>query len=123
MSKTARTPHRDVAFIGLGVMGFPMAGHLAKAGHRTTVYNRTAAKALAWVALNGHGASPTPAEAAEDADIVMMCVGNDDDVREVVLGEHGALTTMHPGSVLVDHTTASAKVAREVHAAAKAMIP
>jgi 3-hydroxyisobutyrate dehydrogenase-like beta-hydroxyacid dehydrogenase len=106
-----------VAFLGMGVMGAPMARHVARAGHSVTVYNRTAAKALAWVALNGHGASPTPAEAAEDADIVMMCVGNDDDVREVVLGEHGVLAMMKPGSVLVDHTTASAGLARELSSA------
>jgi 3-hydroxyisobutyrate dehydrogenase-like beta-hydroxyacid dehydrogenase len=106
-----------VAFLGMGVMGAPMARHVARAGHSVTVFNRTAAKALAWVALNGHGASPTPAEAAEDADIVMMCVGNDDDVREVVLGEHGVLSTMAPGSVLVDHTTASAGLARELSGA------
>jgi len=106
-----------VAFLGMGVMGAPMARHVARAGNPVTVYNRTAAKALAWVALNGHGASPTPAEAAEDADVVMMCVGNDDDVREVVLGEHGVLSTMRPGSVLVDHTTASAGLARELAAA------
>ena len=108
---------RRVAFLGMGVMGAPMARHVARAGHSVTVYNRTAAKALAWVALNGHGASPTPAEAAEDADIVMMCVGNDDDVREVVLGEHGVLSAMAPGSVLVDHTTASAGLARELSGA------
>ena len=103
-----------VAFLGMGVMGAPMARHVARAGHSVTVYNRTAAKALAWVALNGHGASPTPAEAAEEADVVMMCVGNDDDVREVVLGSHGVLTTMKKGSILVDHTTASAELAREL---------
>lgn len=103
-----------VAFLGMGVMGAPMARHVARAGHPVTVYNRTAAKALAWVALNGHGASPTPAEAAEDADVVMMCVGNDDDVREVVLGANGVLTTMREGSILVDHTTASAELAREL---------
>ncbi len=103
-----------VAFLGMGVMGAPMARHVARAGHPMTVYNRTAAKALAWVALNGHGASPTPAEAAEEADVVMMCVGNDDDVREVVLGTNGALATMRKGSTLVDHTTASAELAREL---------
>ena len=107
----------SVAFLGMGVMGAPMARHVARAGHSVTVYNRTAAKALAWVALNGHGASPTPAEAAEEADVVMMCVGNDDDVREVVLGSHGVLTTMRKGSILVDHTTASAELARELAAA------
>jgi 3-hydroxyisobutyrate dehydrogenase-like beta-hydroxyacid dehydrogenase len=103
-----------VAFLGMGVMGAPMARHVARGGHPVTVYNRTAAKALAWVALNGQGASPTPAEAAEDADVVMMCVGNDDDVREVVLGDQGALASMKAGSVLVDHTTASAGLAREL---------
>ncbi len=106
-----------VAFLGMGVMGAPMARHVARAGHAVTVYNRTAAKALAWVALNGHGASPTPAEAAEDVDVVMMCVGNDDDVREVVLGNNGVLSTMRKGSILVDHTTASAGLARELAAA------
>jgi 3-hydroxyisobutyrate dehydrogenase-like beta-hydroxyacid dehydrogenase len=103
-----------VSFLGLGVMGAPMARHLAKAGHEVTVYNRTASKALAWVALNGHRAAPTPSEAAADAEIVLMCVGNDDDVREVVLGDHGALSNMGPGTVLVDHTTASAGLAREL---------
>lgn len=107
----------SVAFLGMGVMGAPMARHVARAGHSVTVYNRTPAKALAWVALNGHGASPTPAEAAEEADVVMMCVGNDDDVREVVLGANGVLTTMREGSILVDHTTASAELARELAAA------
>ncbi len=106
-----------VAFLGMGVMGAPMARHVARGGHSITVYNRTAAKALAWVALNGHGASPTPAEAAEDADVVMMCVGNDDDVRQVVFGATGVLTTMRAGSILVDHTTASAELARELAAA------
>jgi 3-hydroxyisobutyrate dehydrogenase-like beta-hydroxyacid dehydrogenase len=103
-----------VAFLGMGVMGAPMARHLARAGYRVRVYNRTAAKALAWVALNGHQASPTPAEAAEDAEAVFVCVGNDDDVREVVLGPNGALSTMTEGSILVDHTTASAGLAREL---------
>ncbi|MGB0111912.1 MAG: NAD(P)-dependent oxidoreductase [Ilumatobacteraceae bacterium] len=106
-----------IAFLGLGVMGAPMARHLAKAGNEVVVYNRTASKALAWVALNGNQAAPTPAEAAVDADIVALCVGNDDDVREVVLGPSGALAAMTPGSVLVDHTTASAGVARELAAA------
>jgi len=95
-----------------------MAGHLAKAGHDVTVYNRTAAKALAWVAKHGHRASPTPAEAAEGAEFVMLCVGNDADVRSVVNGDNGALVAMDPGSVLVDHTTASADLARELAAAA-----
>ncbi len=91
-----------------------MAGHLARAGHHVTVYNRTASVALAWVAHNGGQAAPTPGEAAQDADFVMVCVGNDDDVRSVVLGDHGALATMSPGSVLIDHTTASADLAREL---------
>lgn len=105
-----------VAFIGLGVMGGPMAGHLARADYRVTVYNRTATKALAWVAANQGVAAPTPAEAAENAEFVMVCVGNDDDVRDVVLGPQGALASMMPGSVLVDHTTASATLARELSA-------
>ena len=109
-----------VAFIGLGVMGAPMARHLAKAGHDVAVYNRTAAKALAWVALNGQSAAPTPAEAADGAELVAVCVGNDDDVREVVLGDQGALDAMARGSVLVDHTTASANLARELSAACAA---
>ncbi len=106
-----------VAFLGLGVMGAPMAGHLANNGHEVTVYNRTASKALAWVALHGNQASPTPAEAVDGAEFVMMCVGNDDDLREVALGEHGAIPAMAPGSTLVDHTTASAGIARELSAA------
>ena len=106
-----------VAFLGLGVMGGPMAGHLAKAGHEVTVYNRTAAKSLEWVAEHGQLASPTPSEAAEGAEFVMMCVGNDHDVREVALGEHGAIHGMSEGATLVDHTTASADVARELAAA------
>lgn len=106
-----------VAFLGLGVMGGPMAGHLARAGHAVTVYNRTASKALAWVGEHGHQASPTPGEAVEGAEFVMMCVGNDDDVRSVALGESGAIAAMDQGSVLVDHTTASADVARELAAA------
>ncbi len=106
-----------VAFLGLGVMGGPMAGHLAKAGHTVTVYNRTASRALEWVARHGHQASPTPAEAVEDAEFVMMCVGNDHDVREVALGPNGAIGAMEAGATLVDHTTASADVARELAAA------
>ena len=94
-----------------------MAGHLAAAGHSVTVYNRTAAKSLEWVANHGHQASPTPGEAVEGAEFVMMCVGNDDDVRAVALGEHGAVPAMAPGTILVDHTTASADVARELAAA------
>ena len=107
----------NVAFLGLGVMGAPMARHLARAGHQVVVYNRTAAKSLAWVALNGNQAAPTPAEAATGADIVALCVGNDDDVREVVLGPHGALEAMASGSILVDHTTASAAASSGVGAA------
>ncbi len=109
---------KNVAFLGLGVMGAPMARHLATAGHRVTVYNRSADKATAWVAANGGTFASTPKDAATGADIVFMCVGNDDDVRSVVYGEMGALAGMTRGAVLVDHTTASADVAREVHAAA-----
>jgi 3-hydroxyisobutyrate dehydrogenase len=108
---------KKLAFLGLGVMGYPMAGHLGAAGHEVTVYNRTAAKAEQWVARHGGRAARTPEDAAAAADLVMMCVGNDDDVRSVA---GRALTTMKAGTVLVDHTTASAEVAREVHAAAKA---
>ena len=113
-----------LAFLGLGVMGYPMAGHLATAGHRVTVYNRTPQKAAKWIAQYGERAgnrvAATPGAAAADADIVMMCVGNDDDVRAVALGADGALSSMRTGAVLVDHTTASAQVAREIHAAAAA---
>ncbi len=94
-----------------------MARHLAQAGHHVVVYNRTAAKSLAWVALNGNEAAPTPAEAADGVDIVALCVGNDDDVREVVLGPNGALAAMAAGSILIDHTTSSAGLARELSAA------
>ena len=103
-----------VAFLGLGVMGAPMAGHLASAGHSVTVYNRSAAKADAWVAKHGGAAAPTPAEAAKDAEIVFACVGNDDDLRSVVLGDTGAFAGMTEGTIFVDHTTASANVAREL---------
>ncbi len=103
-----------VAFLGLGVMGFPMAGHLAKAGHEVTVYNRTPAKAEAWVAEFGGKSASTPREAAAGAQIVFCCVGNDDDLRGVVLGDSGAFAGMEPGAILVDHTTASAQVAREL---------
>ena len=113
------TPPRRVAFIGLGVMGYPMAGHLARAGHRTTVFNRTAAKAQAWANEHGGGHAPTPREAAADCEVVFACVGNDDDLRAVVLGDDGAFAGMKPGAVFVDHTTASAAVARELHAAAR----
>ena len=112
------TAARSVAFLGLGVMGLPMAGHLARAGHRTTVYNRSAAKATAWAAEFGGRSAATPREAAQGADIVFACVGNDDDLRSVVLGEGGAFAGMKPGAIFVDHTTASAEVARELGAAA-----
>jgi 3-hydroxyisobutyrate dehydrogenase/2-hydroxy-3-oxopropionate reductase len=109
-----------VAFLGLGVMGYPMAGHLLKkGGHDVTVYNRSAAKAQQWVKEYGGKSAPTPREAARDCDFVMMCVGNDDDVRSVVYGDNGVLAGMKKGATLVDHTTASATVAREVHAKAK----
>jgi 3-hydroxyisobutyrate dehydrogenase-like beta-hydroxyacid dehydrogenase len=107
------------AFIGLGVMGYPMAGHLrTRGGHDTTVYNRTAAKAEAWVAEHGGAAAPTPREAAAGADFVFACVGNDDDLRSVTLGPDGAFAGMKRGAVFIDHTTASAEVARELAAAA-----
>jgi 3-hydroxyisobutyrate dehydrogenase len=115
---------RKLAFLGLGVMGFPMAGHLARAGHSVTVYNRTAARAETWLASTTSpqecASAPTPAAAAAGASMVMMCVGNDDDVRAVALGPDGAVAAMQRGSILVDHTTASATVAREVHRAASA---
>lgn len=113
------TPAINVAFIGLGVMGFPMAGHLARAGHKVCVYNRTTAKAESWVAEFGGSWAPTPAQASKDADAVFCCVGNDDDLRSVVLGETGAFNGMKPGAVFVDHTTASADVARELYQLAK----
>ena len=109
-----------LAFLGLGVMGFPMAGHLQKAGHSVTVYNRNAEKSAKWVATYGGASGATPREAAAGADIVLMCVGNDNDVRSVVYGDSGALAGMKAGAVLVDHTTASAELARELDAAAKA---
>ena len=109
-----------VAFLGLGVMGHPMAGHLARAGHRVRVYNRSAAKSAAWVSLHGGNDAATPAEAAIDADFVFACVGNDGDLRAVVLGNDGAFAGMTSGAVFIDHTTASAAVARELHAAARA---
>ena len=108
------SPHQ-VAFLGLGVMGYPMAGHLARAGHRVTVYNRSAAKAEAWMAEHpGHASAASPRQAAAGADIVFACVGNDDDLRSVVMGDEGALAGMKPDAVFVDHTTASANVAREL---------
>ena len=111
---------KKLAFLGLGVMGYPMAGHLARAGHEVTVYNRSPAKAEAWRNEYRGRTARTPAEAARGAEIVMMCVGNDDDVRAVANGAEGALAGMASGTILVDHTTASAGVAREVHAAAAA---
>ncbi|HEY4141741.1 MAG TPA: NAD(P)-dependent oxidoreductase [Pseudolabrys sp.] len=109
-----------VAFLGLGVMGYPMAGHLkAKGGHDVTVYNRTAAKAEKWAAQFGGKAAATPKAAAEGQDFVMCCVGNDNDLREVTLGANGAFAGMGKGKVFVDHTTASAEIARELYAAAK----
>ena len=107
-----------VAFLGLGVMGYPMAGYLVAKGHDVTVYNRTTAKAEKWVAEHGGAFAPTPAEAAAGCDFVMACVGNDDDLRSVVLGADGALGAMVADSIFVDHTTASAAVARELHATA-----
>jgi 3-hydroxyisobutyrate dehydrogenase-like beta-hydroxyacid dehydrogenase len=110
-----------VAWIGLGVMGFPMAGHIrVKGGHDLTVYNRTAAKAGDWVEKFGGTARTTPAEAAADADFVFTCVGNDDDLRAVTIGAGGVMETLKAGAVLIDNTTASAEVARELYAAAKA---
>jgi len=108
---------KKLAFLGLGVMGYPMAGHLAKAGHAVTVYNRTSAKAQKWVEQHGGTSAPSPADAAREADIVLMCVGNDNDVRSVA---KEALAGMKQGAILVDHTTASADVTREVAGAASA---
>ena len=110
-----------VTFLGLGVMGYPMAGHLVKAGHEGCVYNRTAAKAEAWAKEHGGTSAATPREAAAGADFVMACVGNDDDLRSVTLGQDGALAGMSAGSIFVDHTTVSAKVTRELYAAADAL--
>ncbi len=108
----------DVAFLGLGTMGYPMAGHLARAGHRTTVYNRSAEKAKRWSEEYGGKAQATPREAAAGADIVFACVGNDDDLRSVTLGDDGAFAGMKKGAIFVDHTTTSAEVARELAAVA-----
>tara|TARA_B100000586_G_scaffold196289_1_gene144991 strand:- start:2028 stop:2909 length:882 start_codon:yes stop_codon:yes gene_type:complete len=102
------------AFIGLGVMGYPMAGHLKKAGHQVTIYNRTASKAEQWVQEYGGMKASTPADAAKEADFVMACVGNDDDLREITCGTNGAFSGMSQGSVFIDHTTVSAKVTREL---------
>lgn len=108
-----------VAFLGLGVMGYPMAGYLAKAGHEVTVYNRTSAKAKKWVAEYGGNAAPSPAAASTGAEVVFACVGNDDDIRQVTIGEDGAFSVMASGTVFVDHTTASAEVARELYGITK----
>jgi 3-hydroxyisobutyrate dehydrogenase-like beta-hydroxyacid dehydrogenase len=113
------SPSTRVAFLGLGVMGFPMAGHLAKAGHQVTVYNRSAAKAQAWVSEFGGKSAATPKAAAQEADIVFCCVGNDQDLASVVLGDNGAFAGMKKGALFVDHTTASAKIARELAAEAQ----
>jgi len=110
-----------VAFLGLGVMGYPMAGHLAAKGHQVTVYNRSAAKAGSWVAQHGGRAAATPREAAAGADFVMACVGNDDDLRSICTGPDGAFAGMHKGAIFVDHTTVSAKVTREMAEAAAAL--
>ncbi len=109
-----------LAFLGLGVMGAPMAGHLQKAGHDVTVYNRTATKAADWVQIHGGAQAATPRAAVEDADFVMACVGNDDDLRAVCLGDEGAFAGMQSGAVFVDHTTVSAAVTRALYAAADA---
>ena len=115
------TPATPVAFLGLGVMGYPMAGHLARAGQPVTVYNRTAAKAQSWCADFGGQHRDTPREAAKGAAIVFACVGNDDDLRAITLGPDGAFAGMEPGAIFVDHTTASADVARELADAAKTL--
>jgi 3-hydroxyisobutyrate dehydrogenase-like beta-hydroxyacid dehydrogenase len=117
-SNTSAAPRR-VAFLGLGVMGYPMAGHLARAGLAVTVYNRTASKAAQWAAEYGGAVAATPREAAHGADVVLACVGNDDDLRSVVLGPGGALAGMGRDAVFVDHTTASAQVARELFEVAR----
>ena len=109
-----------LAFLGLGVMGYPMAGHLSRAGHQVTVFNRTSPKAAKWTEAFGGSSAATPAAAAKGAEIVLMCVGNDDDVRAVITSADGALAGMATGTILVDHTTASANVARDMHAAAAA---
>jgi len=111
-------PSRTVAFLGLGVMGYPMAGHLAAAGHKVTVYNRTAAKSAEWVKTHGGASAATPAAAASGAELVFACVGNDDDLRSITVGADGAFAGMQRGAIFVDHTTASAAVARELAAAA-----
>ena len=118
---TSAAPPAPVAFIGLGVMGYPMAGHLARAGHRVAVYNRNAAKAERWCAEHAGKRAATPAQAAHGAGVVFCCVGNDDDLRSVVLGADGAFAGMAPETVLVDHTTASAHIAHQLHAKARGL--
>ena len=108
-----------ITFLGLGVMGYPMAGHLARAGHEVTVYNRTAAKAGAWASEHGGATGATPAEASKEAEMVMACVGNDNDLRSICLGPDGAFASMAEGSIFVDHTTVSAAVTRELYEAAR----
>ena len=119
------TPARKVAFLGLGVMGYPMAAHLALAGHQVTVYNRTTSKSIAWCAEYASAGAPkhaqTPRLAAQGADLVFCCVGNDDDLRSVTLGADGAFAGMEPGAIFIDHTTASAEVARELYGAARTL--
>jgi 3-hydroxyisobutyrate dehydrogenase-like beta-hydroxyacid dehydrogenase len=121
MTKPVRLRMSKVAWIGLGTMGFPMAGHLKiRGGHEVTVFNRTRAKADGWVGKFGGTSAPSPAEAANGADFVFTCVGNDEDLRAVALGPDGAFQALRPGAVFIDHTTASASIARELHAAARA---
>ena len=110
---------KKVAFIGLGVMGYPMAGFIAKAGHDVTVYNRTTAKAEKWAKEFGGKHAPTPKDAAKDSDFVFTCVGNDNDLKEVTIGEHGAFHSVKEGAIFIDNTTASAKIARELNEEAK----
>jgi 3-hydroxyisobutyrate dehydrogenase-like beta-hydroxyacid dehydrogenase len=119
MSNKSNIPSKQVAFIGLGVMGYPMAGFLQQNGYQVNVFNRTTSKAKQWAAQYGGNWAATPAAAVQDAELVFMCVGNDNDVRSVVYGEHGVLAGMQPATVLVDHTTASAELARELATAAK----
>jgi 3-hydroxyisobutyrate dehydrogenase len=118
---SADSPPTTVAFIGLGVMGYPMAGHLARAGHQVTVFNRTPAKAERWCSEHGGKRAASPAKATNGARIVFSCVGNDDDLREVVLGPDGAFAGMAADAVLVDHTTASAQIAHQLHAKARGL--
>jgi len=120
MAQRGRAAMAKIAFLGLGVMGYPMAGHLEKKGHEVTVYNRTSARASKWVAEFGGGAKLTPRAAAIGQEFVFACVGNDDDLRAVTIGEEGAFKGLEAGAVFIDHTTDSAEVARELHAIAKA---